>query len=216
MSTFIRSTERLAGVFVAATLLVGFAAGPASGAARSVHAYQAPDVVLVDSAGQELALAPFLDSERPVLLQFVFTTCPAVCPVLTATMRSVHDRLLEASIEADIVSISIDPEHDTPQRLRAHAETFGAEETWRFLTGGVDEIERVQKAFDAYRDDKMSHAPLTFLRPGPGAYWVRFEGFVGAEEIVGELLPAESLGESPREAPRDSLGEPAAPSSASP
>ena len=152
--------------------------------------YRVPEVVLVDSQGREQALAELLGGEGPVLLQFVFTTCPAVCPVLTATMRSVHDRLASESIEARIVSISIDPEHDTPQRLRDYAESFGAGETWHFLSGEVDEIERVQKAFDAFRDDKMSHAPLTFLRPGPGTSWVRFEGFVRTEEIVGELRSA--------------------------
>jgi protein SCO1/2 len=85
-----------------------------------------------------------------------------------------------------MVSISIDPEHDTPARLNAYAAKFHAGPQWRFLTGSLPDTIAVQKAFDAYRGEKASHVPLTFLHASPGAPWVRIEGFVSAGELMHE------------------------------
>jgi protein SCO1/2 len=85
-----------------------------------------------------------------------------------------------------MVSITIDPEHDTPERLRRYARRFGAAEDWDFYTGDLQDIIRVQKAFDAFRGDKMSHIPLTFLRAAPDEPWIRMEGFANAGELIEE------------------------------
>jgi protein SCO1/2 len=85
-----------------------------------------------------------------------------------------------------MVSISIDPEYDTPARLQNYAKRYKAGPEWQFLTGDLDTIMAVQQAFDAYRGDKMSHEPLTFLRASPRGPWVRIEGFASASELVRE------------------------------
>ena len=66
-----------------------------------------------------------------------------------------------------MVSISIDPEYDTPEALNAYARRFDAGPQWEFLTGSLDDSIAVQKAFDADRGDKMNHAPLTLFRATP-------------------------------------------------
>ena len=158
--------------------------------ARSVHAYQVPDVTLIDTGGHEVALAELLDQpgrQRPVLLQFVFTTCPSICPVLAASFRAVRRQLEATEHAVRMVSISIDPEHDTPERLAAYAEAFEAGDDWFFLTGRLADVTTVQKAFGAYHVNKMRHEPLILLRIAAGEPWVRFEGFLKPVELVDEV-----------------------------
>jgi len=150
---------------------------------RTLAPYAPPDVTLVDAHGDAVTLAAALDFDGPVLLQFIFTTCPAVCPALSGTFAAAQERLDDARM----LSISIDPEHDTPPRLAEYARRFGAGPRWRFLTGELDDVVAVQKAFAAYQANKMQHRPLTFLRGSPAAPWVRLDGFLSAAELVAEV-----------------------------
>ncbi len=148
---------------------------------RTVGDYPLPDVTLVDMDGQRVPL-PAVLGDGPVLLQFIFTTCPAVCPILSATFTGAQDRLGGVRM----VSITIDPEHDTPGRLREYARRFRAGPQWKFFTGSLDDVVAVQKAFGVYRSDKMQHEPSTFLRAAQGP-WVRLTGQVSSEDLIAEL-----------------------------
>ena len=154
---------------------------------RAFAAYAPPDVTLTDADGKRVKLSSALGGDGPVMLQFIFTTCPAVCPVMSATFAAAQARLGPESEKVRMVSISIDPEHDTPERLREYARRFKAGPRWLFLTGGAEEITSVRKAFDAYPgDNKMRHQPLTFLRRSGGKPWVRLDGLTSAAQLVGE------------------------------
>ena len=154
--------------------------------ARAVAAYTPPDVALVDQHGAAVSLHEVLGHDGPLMLQFIFTTCPAVCPVLTSTFSAAQERLGPGLDHVRMVSISIDPEHDTPARLHAYARQFKAGPQWRFLTGTLEDVAAVQKAFDAYLGNKMRHQPLTFLHASPEAPWVRLDGFMSAQSLVAE------------------------------
>lgn len=153
---------------------------------RSVHAYDVPDVTLTGMDESAIALADILNGDRPVMLNFIFTTCTTICPVLSATFGQVREKMGEDATGVRFVSISIDPEHDTPAKLREYAARFGAGEGWRFLTGALGDVIATQKAFDAYRGDKMNHPPLTFFRGEGQTEWVRIAGFASAADIVRE------------------------------
>lgn len=173
----------------AAALTVLFWAGslPAAPSPRYVRAIadiKPPQVTLVDAQGERVPLAAALGSSAPVVLQFIFTTCPSVCPALSATLAAAQPEL---GTSARLVSISIDPEFDTPARLRDYARRFNAGPRWRFLTGSREDVAAVQKAFGAYRPNKMWHEPLTFLRPASGESWVRLAGPMSAAELVAEV-----------------------------
>lgn len=80
---------------------------------------------------------------KPSIVAFMFTRCPTVCPMITARMKSLQDQAEERGIELRLVSISVDPENDTPEVLRAYADKHGADpERWSFLTGDYDTIKR--------------------------------------------------------------------------
>jgi protein SCO1/2 len=153
---------------------------------RTVEHYETPDVALVAMDGTKTTLASALNHDGPVMLQFIFTTCPTICPVMTSTLSAAQDRLGADLGKVRMISISIDPEHDTPERLRDYARKFKAGKQWLFLTGSTGESEAVQKAFDAYRGNKMRHEPLTFLRATSAGPWLRLDGLMSATQLVAE------------------------------
>ncbi|MDD3325691.1 MAG: SCO family protein [Zoogloea sp.] len=165
-------------------------AAPSSAAvSRSEAKLATPKVALKTQDGKAVALPEVIDDGRPVLLNFIYTTCTAICPPMTRIFAEVQDKLGAERARVRIVSVSIDPEEDTPRRLRDYARQFGAAEPWVFLTGSSAASETVQKAFNAYRPDKMGHTPVTFLRRAPGQPWVRLDGLAQAPQILAELRP---------------------------
>jgi len=205
MSGFTGALRVLAQAVSAGLLLVGSASSGADEAAADPHAhhhhmmqapppvvrstlnYTVPDITLVRSDGVRVNLANELDDGRPVLLDFIYTTCTTICPVMTQTFAEVQKRLGRDVVKVKMVSVSIDPEEDTPARLTEYAKRYQAGAQWSFYTGTVEASVATQRAFDAYRGDKMNHAPVTFFRGAPGQPWVRLDGFVTPEAVLGEV-----------------------------
>lgn len=153
---------------------------------RSEHVYPLSDYRLADMSGEATSLQHELDTDRPVMVNFIFTTCTTICPLMSGIFAQVQQQLGPESEAVRMISISIDPEYDTPERLREYAQRFGAGPQWQFLTGDSDDIVSVQKAFDVYRGNKMSHEPATFLRRSAKDPWVRLDGMASAAEVVAE------------------------------
>lgn len=153
---------------------------------RSMRSYAVPDVVLVDSDAKPVRLRDLLATDEPVMLNFIFTTCSTICPVMVRVFADVPSRLGSAAKEVRLISISIDPENDTPAKLKTYAKTFGEDLRWRFLTGRVEDIKAVQLAFDTYRGDKMNHEPLTLIRQARAKPWLRIDGFANPDDLVRE------------------------------
>lgn len=157
-----------------------------TGYTRSIAAYQMPDVKLLDTDGNEVVLADSLDVDEPIMLNFIFTTCTTVCPVMSSTFSQVQEMLGQERDAVRMVSISIDPEHDSPAQLSEYAKRFEAGSQWSMLTGSIEDSIAVQRAFNVYRGDKMNHEPVTFIRNGSDQPWVRIDGFASADELLHE------------------------------
>ena len=155
--------------------------------ARTSAAYSIPDVQLVRDDGKTVGLSQELDDGRPVVLSFIFTSCTTVCPVISSTLARLQRKLGPARDRVHLVSITIDPEFDTPARLRAYAIRFGAGPEWQHYGGTLAASQAAQRAFGVYRGDKMNHAPATLVRTAPGAPWVRLDGYPTAEQLLAEL-----------------------------
>lgn len=153
---------------------------------KSRENYTIPDVTLLDAYGNSIPLKKALEGDRPIILNFIFTSCTSICPIMSATFSSAHERFSHNSETVKFVSISIDPEHDTPEKLRTYSEKHGADTNWIFLTGTLEDIITVQKAFLSYRGDKMNHAPATFIRASTNSPWTRLDGFTSSEDLVSE------------------------------
>jgi protein SCO1/2 len=100
---------------------------------------QLPDFTLVSQDGDPFGSD---DLRGDVwVANFIFTSCPSVCPSLTRAMKSLQDRYEQNDIPVRLVSITVDPEVDTPQRLREYALEYGADlDRWTFLTGDESAI----------------------------------------------------------------------------
>ena len=142
-----------------------------------------PDVTLTGTDGRPVSLRAVLGDDRPVMLQFIFTTCPTICPLLTGIAARVREDLGKDRKKIRAVSITIDPENDTPAVLREYAANFDADPDWLFLTGRLGDIVAVQKAFGSYLGNKMNHPPYTFLRRSPRDPWTRIDGIVHADVL---------------------------------
>ena len=168
---------------------------------RSRAEYTTPEVYLRDATGKRVTFAQALDYDGPLLMNFIFTSCATICPVMSATFGEVQEDLAAIDPRYRMVSVSIDPDYDTPKRLREYARLHYARDNWIFLTGDAAEIRKVIGAFDAiYRgDNKMYHLPYTYLRPARGWPWVRIEGLLSSADLIEEyrsmLIEAHSLAE---------------------
>jgi protein SCO1 len=153
---------------------------------RTVENYTVPDVVLVNQNGAKVHLKEYLQADKPVVIDFIYGTCTTICPVLSAGFTNLQRKLGADSQKIKLVSITIDPENDTPKVMNEYLKRYRAKPGWDFLTGSRRDINTVMTAFDAYIPDKMSHFPLTLIRsPGDGK-WVRIFGLMSGTEFMGE------------------------------
>ncbi len=157
---------------------------------RTSVAYQVPDIDLFSHDGKAISLVSEITGDKPVMVNFIFTSCTTICPVLSASFAEVSRRLAEKGDQVEFISISIDPEYDTQPKLAEYAERMGAGDSWRFLTGDPDDVLKVEKAFKTYRGNKMNHLPLTFIKPAGAKEWIRLEGFPSVDEILMEYRSA--------------------------
>jgi len=157
---------------------------------RTVHEYTMPDVVLINQDGQRVRLKSLLETDQPVVVDFIYGTCTTICPILSAGYSHLQRKLGDSSASVQLVSITIDPEHDSPEVLKDYLKRYRAKPGWSFLTGSRKDIERVMTAFDAFFRDKMNHQPLTFIRsPGDGN-WIRLYGLLSGADFMNEYQKA--------------------------
>jgi protein SCO1 len=164
----------------------------AEGYERSVANYSVPDVTLLNQDGETVSLRTLAASGKPVIMDFIFTTCTTVCPLLSAGLSNLRAELGERSPRVQMISITIDPEQDRPEQLKEYGSRFDAGAGWTFLTGSREEIGRVLQAFDAIIVDKMSHEPLYVLRGPNSDEWIRIRGLVGSGDLLKEFRRIEN------------------------
>jgi protein SCO1 len=150
----------------------------------STAAYHVPDVQLLRQDGKAVSLADEMNDGRPVVLNFIFTSCEAICPMMTQTFAVFQRKLGAESAQVHLMSISIDPEQDTPPRLRDYAKRFNSGAGWNFYTGSTAASVAAQKAFNVFRGEKMDHTSVTLLRAAPGAKWQRLDGFATPDDLI--------------------------------
>ena len=149
--------------------------------------YKVPRIELVRADGKHVFLDEELNDGRPVVMNFIYTTCTSVCPLTSRTFEELQDKLGTGVDRVHMVSVSIDPEQDTPEVLAQYARKYGAKPQWQFYTGTMEASIAAQRAFDVYRGSKMNHSPVTLIRAAPGNRWLRIEGFAKPDELLHDL-----------------------------
>lgn len=144
--------------------------------------YEVPDVTLEDEHGRPIKLRQILASDQALVVNFIFTSCATVCPVMTATLLQLQRELKDASPAPRYISVSIDPDYDSATILNDYAKRFHAD--WTFLSGERESVLEVLRAFGAWRGGKSNHVPLTLLRRPGETQWTRVEGLTSARKLA--------------------------------
>jgi protein SCO1/2 len=150
-----------------------------------------PNVELVTQDGARVHFYDDLVKDRRVVIQFMFTRCKDICPVITHHLAEVQG-LLGGRVGRDIFfySISLSPEEDTPKELRAFAREHGAGPGWTFLTGKPEDILRLRRSLGFYLDDprqdadRNNHSGMIVVGTEPLMRWAMCEGGAKPEWIA--------------------------------
>src|SRR5882724_6306456 len=164
---------------------------------------RAPDFALRDTKGSTVRLSDYRG--RVVLLAFVFTTCPGVCPLISRQMSALQAGLKDAGLfgrQANLVSVTVDPETDTAKVLAEYAQKFGADPAgWRFLRETPARIRPVLKAYDEWTKllpkGELDHPARVYLIDRKGnireiyslAFFNEKQALIDMRTLLGEAAP---------------------------
>ena len=142
----------------------------------SFSSMQIPNVRVLNQNGKALDFYSDLIKGQNVAINFIFTTCTTVCPVLTATFRRVQTQLEATQSNVKLISISVDPTIDTPERLRDFADKFKAGPGWTFVTGEKSDIDSLLQRLGAGLGNKNDHTSMVLIGNDPADVWTRTYG----------------------------------------
>lgn len=144
-----------------------------------------PDTVVYNQHGKKLNFYTDLVKGKTVAINFIFTTCTTICPPLTATFRKVQQELGErVGRDIELISVSVDPTTDVPERLKEFSAKFKAAPGWTFVTGSKPEVDGLLKALGAATADKNDHTPMILIGNDAAGYWTRTYGLAPASTLV--------------------------------
>ena len=166
-------------------------AGPVKEDAAAASSLRIPDATVYNQNGRRLNFYTDLVKGKTVAINFIFTTCTTICPPLTATFRRVQQQLGEqAGSNVQLISISVDPTVDTPERLYDFAAKFKAGPGWTFVTGDKQEIDSLLRALGAAVADKNDHTPMILVGNDATSYWTRTYGLSSPTTLVKVITEA--------------------------
>jgi protein SCO1/2 len=179
--------QRLAWLTLLAALLVPLPGVAAQDAAPSADV-RLVDASLLDQDGHALRFATEAVGEHIVAINFVYTGCTTLCPLTSATFHKVQG-LLKSKPNEDIrlISLSLDPATDTPDRLKDYAARHHAGPGWLWLTGQRADVEAVLKGLGAYTPEFRDHPPQVLVGDGRSGQWTRFNSLPAPDRIRTEL-----------------------------
>lgn len=165
-------------------------AKPAAGV-EEVRGLSIPDVEVVTQDGQRVRFYSDLVEDRVVAMNFVFTTCTTICPPMGAIFGQLEKKLGDrAGRDIHLISISVDPTTDTPERLAQWAEKFGRTPGWTLVTGDKTTVDSLLKSLQVFAPDFEEHAPIVLLGNDARGEWTRAYGLAPPArmaEILDEL-----------------------------
>jgi protein SCO1 len=156
--------------------------------AQPVAGLNIPDVSVLDQDGNTVRFYSDLVKGKVVAINFVFTNCTTICPPMGANFAKLQKILGERVGQGvHLISVSVDPATDTPERMKAWGQKFGAREGWSLITGDRLEITRLLKALGVYTSDINDHSPLVFVGNDAQGQWTRAYGLAAPAKIA-ELI----------------------------
>jgi protein SCO1/2 len=171
-------------LFAIAALLLLAAAPAARPETLQAERLDVPDVPVLDQEGNRLLFRTDLVQGKVVAVNFLFTNCTTICPPLGATFGKLRKLLGDrAGRDVHLISVSVDPTTDTPERLKAWSQKFGQGPGWTLVTGSREDITRLLKALGAYTASVNDHPPLVLIS-NRGGQWTRAYGLAPPTKLA--------------------------------
>ena len=143
------------------------------------------DVELINQDGQKLHFYSDLLKNKVVIINTFFTTCTSVCPPLNRNFERVQEALGDRlGKDAFLVSISVDPETDTPPRLKEYSQRFHARPGWIFLTGKKENVDWALYKLGQYVESKDDHTTIVIIGNESKGLWKKALGLAKPEELI--------------------------------
>jgi protein SCO1/2 len=144
-----------------------------------------PDVNLVDQHGERDKFVSGMIGDRLAVITFTFSNCATICPALHGIFGKLQDRIGDDLGKGTVMlTVSVDPVRDIPERLEHHAMHHKAKPGWSFLTGEKTDVNRLLKAVEVYSPDILDHPPTVFVVDGRRGVWTRLYGFPPPSKIT--------------------------------
>lgn len=144
-----------------------------------------PDVKVLDQEGNALHFYTDLIKDKTVAINFIFTNCTTICPPLAATFARVQKELGDKiGKDVHLISISVDPVTDTPERLKAWGARFKAGPGWTFVTGEKQEMDKLLSALGAAVSKREDHTPALIIGNDSKGVWTRTYGLAKINQII--------------------------------
>jgi protein SCO1/2 len=143
------------------------------------------DVELINQDGQSVRFYSDVLKGKVVIINTFFATCTNVCPSLNRNFEKIQDALGDRlGKEAFLVSISVDPEMDTPPRLKEYGRKFHARPGWIFLTGKRENLDWALYKLGQYVETKDKHTTILIIGNEPKGLWKKAYGLARSEELM--------------------------------
>jgi protein SCO1 len=147
------------------------------------------DIALVDTDGEAVRFKSEAVGDHIVVVDFIYTSCTTICPVTSAMFADVQERLMDRLGEGfgrdvKLITLTVDPATDTPERLTDYALNFGTPEGWLWLTGNKPQVDKVLAGLGAYAVDFTRHSGAVLVGDGRSGDWMRFYGLPDPADIV--------------------------------
>ena len=166
-------------------LLFVLAGSTAFAQERSAAEKYFTDVELVDQDGQKLHFYTDVLKNKIVVINTFYTTCTSICPPMNRNFEKMQDALGDRlGKDVFLVSITVDPETDTPTRLKEYGRRFHARPGWMFLTGKKENVDWALYKLGQYVETKDAHTSIFIIGNEPKGLWKKAFGLANAAELI--------------------------------
>ena len=157
----------------------------ASARVRSPAEKYFSDVELINQDGEKMRFYSDVLKNKVVVINTFFTTCTGVCPPINRTLERMQEALGDRlGKDAFLVSMSVDPETDTPSRLKEYSRRFHARPGWIFLTGKKENVDWALYKLGQYVETKDNHTNIIIIGNEPKGLWKKAFGLAKADELM--------------------------------
>jgi cytochrome oxidase Cu insertion factor (SCO1/SenC/PrrC family) len=147
-----------------------------------------PNTVVLNLEGKRIKFYDALIKEKVVAINFVFTSCPTICPLIQVQFSQLQKDLKAAGVKnIQFISVTVDPVTDTPERLSAWSKKITPDMTWNYVTGEKATIDDILKKLEVFTADIDDHPSFILIGNDAKGEWKRVNSLAPVKTLAKEL-----------------------------